>query len=40
MGYVFVDKDISINIDDKIDVKLANLTWNELNVKNSKKTNK
>ncbi len=36
MGYVFVDKNTSINIDDKIDVKLANLTWNELNVKNDK----
>ena len=31
MGYVFVDKDISINIDEEMDVKLAKLTWNELN---------
>ena len=31
MGYVFVDKNISINIDEEMDVKLAKLTWDELN---------
>jgi len=30
MGYVFVNRDISINIDEAIDVKLAKLTWSEL----------
>ena len=33
MGYVYVNKDLSINIDEPLDVKLAKLTWGELNDK-------
>lgn len=33
MGYVYVDKNLSINIDEPMDVKLANIVWSELNDK-------